>query len=350
MPALDPKKEKANIALIKVALRKAAVKGRDGDPIRVAFAFARGKDRKDHLLLIDPRKKAQQLLQQITKEHKDRKQLCNGTATVIKEGSKLTVSLKCIKKMGGADRFIAEALKAMSLAQYKPVMEKVKDDEEVEDVKDRDPEEDEELENARAEDEDQAPAEEEETEASDDDEGEDKTEASDDEEEEKTEASDESEKDDEDEDEEEEVPAAAQAPAGGSAKLAALGQAPQVWHQTRNVMSKSIDKLRTAIKTEYASEAPELNAEIEKGVAQMNRIMERLDHRLAEQMDKAHKAKDENSRKAELAKAKALLTEHIKYVQSEPLITHIDTNPFGVETNLKKTLMASFTHMAKVIS
>jgi hypothetical protein len=82
----------------------------------------------------------------------------------------------------------------------------------------------------------------------------------------------------------------------------------------------------------------------------MDRIMTRLDHKLAEQIDKAHKAKDEAARKAELAKAQNILKEHIKYVQSEPLIAHIDSNPFGVQTNLKKTLMMSFTHVAKVIS
>jgi hypothetical protein len=135
-----------------------------------------------------------------------------------------------------------------------------------------------------------------------------------------------------------------------AAKLAAIGAAPKVWHQTRGVMTKSIENLRAAIKKEYASEAPELNAEIDKGIAQMDRIMARLDHKLAEQIDKAHKAKDEATRKAELAKAQNILKEHIKYVQSEPLIAHIDSNPFGVQTNLKKTLMMSFTHVAKVIS
>jgi hypothetical protein len=354
MPAMDPKKEKANIALVKVALRKAAVKARDGDPVRVAFAFAPGKDRKDHILLIDPRKKALQLLQEISKTHKDRKQLCSGTATVVKEGGKFTLSLKYIKKMTGAERKIQEALKSMALNQYKVVLEKMRDDEEVEDVKERDPKEDEEIEaHASSADEGEAPA----NDADDDaEEGEDedggKASGEGDEDED-------TEEDDEEEEEEEDgggeeakapAPAQAQSPGANAGKLTALGQAPQVWHQTRTVMSKNIDKLRAAIKTEYASEAPELNAEIDKGVAQMNRITERLDHRLAEQIQKAHQAKDDNSRKAELAKAKALLAEHIKYVQSEPLIAHIDSNPFGVETNLKKTLMASFTHMAKVIS
>ena len=82
----------------------------------------------------------------------------------------------------------------------------------------------------------------------------------------------------------------------------------------------------------------------------MNRIMDRLDHRLADQMELAHKAKDETSRKAELAKCKTILAEHIKYIQSEPLIAHIDSNPFGVKTDLKPTLMAVIPHFAKIVS
>ena len=92
-----------------------------------------------------------------------------------------------------------------------------------------------------------------------------------------------------DADEEADAPTAAVAskgaPPAAAAKLAALGAAPKVWHQTRGVMAKSIENLRAAIKKEYASEAPELNAEIDKGMAQMDRIMARLDHQLAEQMD-----------------------------------------------------------------
>lgn len=367
MPALDPKKEKANIALIKTALRKAAMKSGSGDPIRVGFAFAPSpkNDRKDHLLLIDPRKKALQLLQQITKEHKDRKQLCSGTAAVIKEGGKYTVSIKFIKKLTGAERKMQEAFKAMSLPQYKVVLEKVKDDEEVEDVQDRSAEEDEELENATRghEDEDELETahasadDEDEDEKEDEDEEEDARSAAGEDEDEEEDESEDEDSDDEREDAEEdvadaekEVAAAQDKLAAAKAKLAQLEKAPAAWHQTRGIINKKIDALRAAIKKEYANEAPELNAEIDKGIAQMNRIMDRLDHRLADQMELAHKAKDEASRKAELAKCKTILAEHIKYIQSEPLIAHIDSNPFGVKTDVKPTLMAVIPQFAKIIS
>jgi len=170
-------------------------------------------------------------------------------------------------------------------------------------------------------------------------------------------AGDEDDQGQDEEEDEEDAPAPAAAAAAAAkpaappaAKLAALQQAPQVWTQTRTVMSKNVQQLSDAIRKEYASQPPEVLADIEKGMAKMSQVTARFDHRLAEAMDKAHKAKDETARKAELAKAKAILTEHIKYVQSEPMIAHIDANPFGVETNLKKVLTASLTHMAKVIS
>jgi len=51
-----------------------------------------------------------------------------------------------------------------------------------------------------------------------------------------------------------------------------------------------------------------------------------------------------------MANAKAILSDYIKYVKSEPMIAHMDANPFGVDTNLKKVLTDSLTHVAQVIS
>jgi hypothetical protein len=351
MPTLDPKKAKeakANIAFAKIALKKAEAKDKDGNGVRVGFAFAPGKDKKDHILLINPRKKGQALMAEIRKGHPDRKVLCCGHATVTKEGGKKAMSLIYVKKLGGAERKMQEALKAMSL-MYLVKLEKEEEAEDiaeeiadaVEEALDDEGEEAQDADAGDGDEDDGDTDDERQTAAGGDD---DDTEA----------AGDDDETDTADADEEADAPAAAGAPKAASpaaaAKLAAIGAAPKVWHQTRGVMSKSIENLRAAIKKEYASEAPELNAEIDKGIAQMDRIMARLDHQLAEQIDKAHKAKDEAARKAELAKAQNILKEHIKYVQSEPLIAHIDSNPFGVQTNLKKTLMMSFTHVAKVIS
>jgi molybdopterin biosynthesis enzyme MoaB len=340
---VDSKKEKATwLADIKAAVRKGATqKTKDGTPISLGWVFARGKDKNDHVFIMHPRKPAKTLMAELKKAHPDRKTLCWGTSCVVKEGGKFNLEIKYIKKLPGSERYIQEALKAMALPQLKVVLAPVRDDEEVADVEETEDS----GETATADD----SAEEVELGASS--AGDDETEAASDDRQSAAAGVDEETKD---EDEKEAAPSASAqpsaAPASGDAKAKALGEAPQVWQVTRSVMSKNIDQLRAAIKAEYANEAPELNSEIDKGVAQMNRIMEHLDHRLAEQLEKAHQAKDEAARRAELAKAKALLTEHIKYVQSEPLIAHIDSNPFGVQTDLKKTLLASFTHVAKVIT
>ena len=349
MVGMDAKQAKANVATVKTALRKAMMKTSDGKTARVGFAFAPGKDKKDHILVIDPRKKALALMAEIKKKHADRKMLCCGTATVAKDGGKFTLSIRYVKKLAGAERKMQEAMRAMSL-NYLVKLEKEEEDEDISEadaqveVLEAVEEAVEALENARGEQEGDA--------AEDEDAGAETQAEGGEDEQEKDEEEDEDE--DEDEEAEEEEPAAASpqgtAGAPASAKLAALKQAPQVWHQTRHVMSANIDKLQAAIKSEYANESPELLSELDKSMGQMQRILDKLDHKLAESMEKAHQADDEAERKQHLQTAKALLAEHIKYVQSEPLIAHIDANPFGVQANIKKTLMASFAHLAKTIS
>jgi hypothetical protein len=341
MVGMDAKQAKANVATVKTALRKAMMKTSDGKTARVGFAFSPGKDKMDHILVIDPRKKALALMAEIKKKHTDRKVLCCGTATVAKDGGKFTLSIRYVKKLAGAERKMQEAMRAMSL-NYLVKLEKEEEDEDISEadaqVEVLEAVEDavEALEDARGEQGDDA--------AEDEDAGA----------ETQAEGDEDDQDEDEDEEAEEEEPAAASpqesAGAPASAKLAALKQAPQVWHQTRHVMSANIDKLQAAIKSEYANESPELLSELDKSMGQMQRILDKLDHKLAESMEKAHQADDEAERKKHLQTAKALLAEHIKYVQSEPLIAHIDSNPFGVQANIKKTLLASFAHLAKTIS
>jgi hypothetical protein len=40
----------------------------------------------------------------------------------------------------------------------------------------------------------------------------------------------------------------------------------------------------------------------------------------------------------------------VAFVKSEPLIDHIDKNPFGVNAQVKKTITSSLTHMIKSIA
>ena len=100
---------------------------------------------------------------------------------------------------------------------------------------------------------------------------------------------------------------------------------------------------------QYAHEHPDLLKEIDQNLVKLDGVLDKLDHRLADSLAKAHQAKDDAARSAELKNAKVILADYIKYVKSEPLIAHIDANPFGVNTNLKKVLSESLTHMAQSI-
>jgi peptidoglycan hydrolase-like protein with peptidoglycan-binding domain len=130
---------------------------------------------------------------------------------------------------------------------------------------------------------------------------------------------------------------------------AVLAKAPEVWHGTRDIVDKNIEALKKAVRGEYAHEHPDLLKEIDDNMEKLDGILDKLDHRLADSLAKAHAAKDDAARKAELKNSKTILTDYIKYVKSEPLIAHIDSNPFGVQTNLKKVLTDSLTHMAQAI-
>jgi hypothetical protein len=128
-----------------------------------------------------------------------------------------------------------------------------------------------------------------------------------------------------------------------------LDKAPEVWHGTRGVLDHNIEVLKRAISAEYAREHPNVIAAIDQGVVKLDVILDRLDHRLAESLTRAHAAGDEAARKAELKTAKTILTEYLVYVKSEPLIGQIDTNPFGVQTHLRQVLSESLTHLAQAI-
>ena len=129
----------------------------------------------------------------------------------------------------------------------------------------------------------------------------------------------------------------------------ALAKAPEAWHDARTGIETSINQLKAAIRNEFAKEAPALIADIEKNMSKLDAILDKLDRRLADSLDKARSAKDAAGRAAELRNSKNLLSDYIKYVKAEPMIAHIDSNPFGVKTNLKQTLTTSLTQMAQAI-
>lgn len=78
-------------------------------------------------------------------------------------------------------------------------------------------------------------------------------------------------------------------------------------------------------------------------------VLDNVDHRLADSLVNASRAADDSARKAELKNAKSILAEYIGYMKSEPLVAHMDQNPFNVETDLKALLIGGLTSAAKAI-
>jgi hypothetical protein len=145
-------------------------------------------------------------------------------------------------------------------------------------------------------------------------------------------------------------PPSAREPAGAPARVSpALNKAPEAWLKTRQDMEKAIKQLKEAIRREFAEQGKDIIADIEKNMAKLDAILEKLDARLATSLDKARSAQNAAARASELKNSKSLIVDYIKYVKSEPLIAHIDSNPFGVKTNLKQTLSTSLIEMAKAI-
>jgi hypothetical protein len=128
-------------------------------------------------------------------------------------------------------------------------------------------------------------------------------------------------------------------PATAAAQPAKLTQAAVQWTGVRTTVDSKIKELKQAVKAHYAKN-PELLQEIDKNMLKIDAILNKLDHRLSDSL-KAGAAASEAARKAELGKTRTILDEYKRIVQSEPLIAHMDQNPFGVKTNLKQTLMDS---------
>ena len=131
---------------------------------------------------------------------------------------------------------------------------------------------------------------------------------------------------------------------------ATLAKAPAVWHGTREILKTNIEELKKGVRAHYDGEHPDLLKEIDGHLEKLGGVLGNLDTKLADSLEKAHAAADDAARKAELKNAKAILAEYIKYVKSESMIDHMDKNPFGVDTKLKKVLVDSLTHMAQAIA
>lgn len=130
----------------------------------------------------------------------------------------------------------------------------------------------------------------------------------------------------------------------------ALSMAPQAWISTRELVETRVDALKDEIRARVADEGGELVDQIDSQLEKLDRILGKLDQRLSASLGVAGKAANAAGRSAALKDSKAILAEYIRYVSSEPLIDHLDKNPFGVKTELKASLSKSLTILAQAIS
>jgi hypothetical protein len=136
---------------------------------------------------------------------------------------------------------------------------------------------------------------------------------------------------------------------GAAANGSMHADAAAAWREAHRQADERIKALQAAVKAHCADAPAALLQEIEKGLAKLDTVLETLDHRLAASLSKAGEAKDEAARKAELANAKTIWTEYLNYVKGDPLVAHIDQNPFGVKTGLVQLLGSGLDAAAKVI-
>jgi hypothetical protein len=138
-------------------------------------------------------------------------------------------------------------------------------------------------------------------------------------------------------------------PVGGRSKSDRLAQAAENWRQAHQSADERIGALKSAIAAHYAGRHPALLEEIDRGVGRLDGVLANVDRRLADLLANASKAGSDAAREPALKSARMLLAQYIGYVKSEPLVAHMDQNPFGVKTDLRLLLAAALTDAAKAI-
>ncbi len=132
-------------------------------------------------------------------------------------------------------------------------------------------------------------------------------------------------------------------------KTEKLSLAAESWRRTHGQADERISALKASVKAHYADGHPALVQEVEKGLARLDEVLDNVDHRLADSLAQAGNAADDSALRAALKNAKSILVEYINYVKSEPLVAHIDRNPFKVKTDLRALLAAGLNDAAKAI-
>jgi peptidoglycan hydrolase-like protein with peptidoglycan-binding domain len=130
---------------------------------------------------------------------------------------------------------------------------------------------------------------------------------------------------------------------------ATLDKGGYVWHSTREILATNIEELKKGVRAFYGTEHRELLTQIDTNMVKLGTVLDKLDTRLADALDAAHRARTPDAQATELNGAQAIMRQYIQYMQTDPLITHMDKNPFGVRTSLQRIVTDALKHLAQLL-
>jgi len=350
MVAIDPK-AKELLAKHKAVLMKAEMGAKAGKPLELPFAFAIGKTKTEHGLMIDLHKKPMALGAEIVKTHKNHKGLAFGTITIVNDGGKLFADIEMHKKVGSLRNKLQECLNAQGLNKYKVRLPTGTEDDEDEG---EDQDDDAQAASSNDDDDDDAASpqvarrgggaadDDSDSDTDSDDDGDAATGRA-----AKSDADDEG---DEDEDEDADATAAAPKPKGAALPGPTLVQLRKISLNHRAVTSSlvgGINDLHQKITADYSDQSEKFVQELEKSLGQMQRVIDKLNHKLALALDKACESTDPQQQKLYLKAVKTLTAELITFAASDKMCEHLKNNPWGVDLDIKTRVINHCKDVAK---
>ncbi|MCP4043198.1 MAG: hypothetical protein GY731_14785, partial [Gammaproteobacteria bacterium] len=146
---------------------------------------------------------------------------------------------------------------------------------------------------------------------------------------------------------EETVPEGDGGPEEIKVSFVAMQKSRLAWDGARKTVAAELRKLEQAI-LEACREEPDFE-EIANRTQQLYRILDTLDERLLDKLDDALNAQEQELRSSIHREAQGLIREYLTFVDSDPLILEVDTNPF-TPVAVKKTMTATLSKLSVALT
>jgi hypothetical protein len=151
-----------------------------------------------------------------------------------------------------------------------------------------------------------------------------------------------------------EIAASAVATAGGARQPSdgsqvALTAARLKWDKTRKDVLAELEALEVSIVEAFASIRnfpPDQLDRVTSGTPNLYTMLNQLDERLIDELDKAINAPTPEGRQDYLKSAGGIVKDYVRFVNTDPLVQVIDRNPFS-RVNVRGRLVATLDELAK---